>query len=268
MSYRTLADAISRGHGTERAFCCPVHQDNTASASVNVVKGLWYCYACGASGRVDGFIAPSQESLLEDVEELLREPRVYPESWLDMFDSPGDPYWSTRFTEAAIRHFRLGRDRAKDAPVYPLRDPQGRVLGVVTRSSDGGPKYRYPGGSKTSRLLFGYSEEVVATPVLVEGAMDAIAVWEAGFVGLGCYGARLYPEQVRLIRRLSPVRVVLAFDEDRAGNQARVEAFRALEDLGIPAVSLRWDDAAKDMAEMDIDTRRILLQDVALQPTL
>ena len=269
MSHRTLADAISRGIGTERAFLCPVHDDHSASASVNVLKGVWYCYACGASGKVDGLYEPDYEEVVREVEDLLgSERRFYPESWLDMYDSPDDPYWLGRFAPESIARFRLGRDRARDLPVYPLRDPLGRVLGVVTRSDGGGPRYRYPRGAKTSRLLFGYSEGVVETPVLVEGAMDAVAVWEAGYVGLGCYGARLYPEQARLLRRLSPTRVVLAFDEDRAGRLARIDAERVLGDLGIPTVSLRWDDAAKDLAEMDVDTRRMLLQDVALLPTL
>lgn len=269
MNHRTLADAVSRGTGNERSFLCPVHNDHSASASVNILKGLWYCYACGASGKVDGFSEPDIHDVHREIEGLLDfEQKIYPESWLDMFDSPKDPYWLSRFTPGALKHFRLGRDPVKDVPVYPLRDPQGRVLGVVSRSQGEGPKYRYPFGVRTSRLMFGYTEGVVATPVLVEGAMDAIAVWEAGYVGLACYGSRLYPEQVRLLSRLSPTRVILAFDEDRAGIAAREDAERLLGDIGISTVSLRWQDSVKDLAEMDCHTRKTLLQDVALLPTL
>lgn len=42
-SYRSLREAIAEGRGTERPFCCPVHDDAHASASVNVEKGVWYC---------------------------------------------------------------------------------------------------------------------------------------------------------------------------------------------------------------------------------
>ncbi len=36
-------------HG-ECAFLCPIHGDNTASASFNLDKQVWYCHACGVGG--------------------------------------------------------------------------------------------------------------------------------------------------------------------------------------------------------------------------
>jgi 5S rRNA maturation endonuclease (ribonuclease M5) len=36
-------------HG-ECAFLCPIHGDNTASASFNLDKQVWYCHACGIGG--------------------------------------------------------------------------------------------------------------------------------------------------------------------------------------------------------------------------
>ena len=48
----TLEEAIALGQGIERPFQCEVHDDTNASASVNVLKGVWYCHACGASGAV------------------------------------------------------------------------------------------------------------------------------------------------------------------------------------------------------------------------
>lgn len=37
-------------HGREYNFLCPVHNDTSASADVNMVTGLWSCWSCGARG--------------------------------------------------------------------------------------------------------------------------------------------------------------------------------------------------------------------------
>lgn len=45
--------AIEGVHVTRRKeykFLCPVHEDHSPSAEVNLVTGLWSCYSCGASG--------------------------------------------------------------------------------------------------------------------------------------------------------------------------------------------------------------------------
>lgn len=261
-TYLTMEDAISRGYGTERTFKCPVHDDRVASARVNVEKGVWYCHACGAKGKVGGHAEIDPEHLLEEIERISEEKRIYPESWLDLYDSPDDEYWTGRFTKEAIVQFRLGRDRGKNVPTYPLRDPLGRVLGVVSRNTDG-PKYKYPRGVKTSELLFNYDiSRHDPYPILVEGAMDVIAVWEAGYTAYGCFSAALYDGQLDLLAKQNPAIVFLAYDMDRAGKAARIAATEKLGQMGILSYSLEWDDTYKDFGEMPVEMRVAILQSV------
>lgn len=35
----------------QRSIRCPVHDESNASATVNLEKGVFYCFACGASGN-------------------------------------------------------------------------------------------------------------------------------------------------------------------------------------------------------------------------
>lgn len=262
MSYKTLADAIAKGSGNQRSFCCPVHGDSNASASVNVAKGVWFCFACGAKGKIDGTYEVDPHLLLEEINDFSREQRIYPESWLDIYDSPGDKYWRERFSEEAIVQFRLGRDRVKDVPTYPMRDPSGRVLGVVARNTEG-PKYKYPRDVKTSKLLFNYdSNRYDPYPILVEGAMDAIAVWEAGFTAYGCFSAALYDGQLELLSQQGPAIVFLAYDMDRAGKAARLAAAEKLGNIGILTQSIVWDDKYKDLGEMPLHLRKELLESI------
>lgn len=263
----------------ERAFLCPVHNDHDASASVNVVKGWWYCYRCGAKGRTDGYIDVDDQRFAEDIDYLLgQEKRVYPESWLDSFTAGGPhPYWLGRgYSPEAIAHFRLGYDWDKGTPCYPIRDTDGSVLGVVRRNPDGvDPKYKYPYGVTKSALLHNYSPQARETVILVEGAPDVWAAWDAGHTAFGLYGAVLHRTQLRLLARVSPRRVVLALDNDRAGREA-VEgrrnddgeytpgARRLLEAEGYEVVSVDWSSVpAKDLGEADVETRKSLLDPVA-----
>lgn len=260
--HQDLAWALTHGTGTERMFLCPVHGDNNPSASVNVLKGVWVCYSCGAKGTLDSVITDPNLQM-DALDELVKsmaidlEPVFYTESWLNQFDSgPVHAYWISRFGYAAVRHFRLGYDPGRHAVTYPLRTPGGRILGVVRRrlENDGGPKYVYPTGTNVSELLFNYSADAREVVYLVEGALDAVACWEAGVEAFAIYGARISEQQLALLDRTGAVDVVCVFDQDEAGESAYAQVKEMAKDKFVHRMS--WDrDLGKDIAEMDLPTR-------------
>lgn len=256
----TLEDALTTGRGQERPFNCPVHGDDNASASVNVNLGWWYCFACGAKGTIDGFV-PDPTMVLKMLEESLAPPRVFAESWLDVFDAHHvSEYWSSRFDHSIAHLYRCGTDPVTGEPTYPIRSLYGDVLGVVRRT-DGKPKYRYPYNVSTSRNLFLSISLVrrVNVLVLVEGAPDVMALHQAGLPegwrAAGCFGAGVHLPQVDLIETLSPAVVVVAFNNDKAGIPA-TERSQQLLSQKLPAVSHRWDNVeVSDFGEMEVAQR-------------
>jgi 5S rRNA maturation endonuclease (ribonuclease M5) len=225
MRHWTLQEAVIYGKGVERSFLCPVHGDSRPSASLNIVKKLWVCYTCGAKGSLhgeDALIEPDYEVMKTWFDQKLEEHREYPDSWLARWDAgPVHDYWQERVGERAARHFRLGFDADAESGTYPLRNSSGTVLGVVRRSLGGdGPKYRYPRGIDVGRLLFNYTPDARRAVVLVEGALDAIALWNVGVEAFAIYGARLGPAQITLIEKCDPEYVVTAYDNDEAGRKA------------------------------------------------
>lgn len=259
---QTLAEAVAKGYGDERPFLCPVHEDSRPSASVNVLKNVWVCYTCGAHGKVGG------EALLGDVDfrslkrhvmNRLTERRIYPESWLGQYHNEYQlhPYWQSRFTDETIRHFKLGYDVDSGRVTYPLRLPSGEVLGVVRRALDpeDAPKYKYPFGNDIGQLLFNFHEAVPNRPlVLVEGAVDAMALWEAGVNAVAIYGSRLSGAQVQLITQLEPTHVYCAFDMDKAGWQAARTAIELIKGYRVERIT--WNNRFKDPADMAVATRQ------------
>jgi len=256
----TLDQALARGHGQWRSFTCPSHDDVNPSARVNVTTGRWMCFVCGAKGDTRGYVV-DVDQLLEQAMEMLGslETMVKPESWLDQFDSgPVHPYWLSRFGEQACRTYRLGWDGFKDQPCYPIRAMTGSPLGVVHRNIDdpGGPKYKYPKGVHKTELLFGVNELVQSEVlVLVEGAMDVVAVREAGHDAIGSYGSLLDPRQVQRVIALQPRVVWLGYDMDRAGHIGAGKAEYELNLAGVLTKRLFWSDRFKDLGEMDLPTR-------------
>jgi DNA primase len=219
--------------GDEMIVVCPHpdHDDHNPSASINVKKRLWTCYACGRGGRLeqllDGVIAdPDVGELLGELTASLSasEARTYPESWLDQFDGSVHPYWQQRgLSESVCREFRLGYDFSSGRATFPLRSPSGTVLGVTQRSIDNShPRYQYPPGVKISETLFAYYKVRggVKDVVLTEGALDAIAMWDVGVPAVAQMGASLSRIQIELLRRLGPRTITLAYDQDHAGRVA------------------------------------------------
>lgn len=137
---------------------------------------------------------------------------------------------------------RTGRliDRFRDRLVLPI-EQDGATLGFVGRrhpdaGDDSGPKYL----NTPTTVLFhkgdvlygmpGSDQLRGATPVIVEGAIDALAVTTNGggkHFGAAPLGTALTPAQARLIaeRHVQPI---LAFDNDPAGLAAAEHAFWAL----------------------------------------
>jgi DNA primase len=269
----TLAYAMTHGQGIERTFNCPVHDDQNPSARVNVLKGVWFCHACGARGNVkDIYYELSEEDVFKEFEKLDVEYEYYPESWMTLFTSgPVHPYWLGRFTEEACRHFQLGYDSGKDMLTYPVRDPGGRLLGVTHRNLDGGgSKYRYPKGVPMGQLLFNFTAERRDVVYLVEGAMDVVAAWEADVDAFAIYGSHLSMAQIRLLQRLDPRIVVVLFDNDRAGHEGAAEATEMLDHYYIPNIEARFNsrDDFKDLGELDVQGRKDLLDPIERYVTM
>lgn len=255
--------------GDEYVCRCPWHNDKgKPNLYVNATKGVYLCMSCGAKGHLrslrDDLPPPSTQYLRERLKGMTHIPprvRTYPEGWLKQYDFPHD-YWASRgLTKSIVKEFSLGYDPFNDQVTIPMRDEQGRVLGVIRRRLDGGvPKYLYPKGFKIGRYLFGaWKVEQRRKIALVEGSIDAIACWDARVPALAMLGSRLTADQVAVLSRLGISHVVLLPDNDAAGQKAIQQVIEAIQGAGI-ALSVGWYRdywiGCKDPASLKPDRRR------------
>lgn len=257
----TLQEALAFGQGEERPFRCSVHDDRMASASVNVVKGVWFCHACHAKGTVDDKRAPSDAEL----EAMLRPEkpaRVYPAAWLELFNLDPDDneaYWRTRFPDWVCWLLDLGQDPFTGEATFPVYTPNGRLAGVGRRHEEEGRKfYKYPRGWSASTQMGGTGGIVQPMPVLVivEGMADAAACLEVGVPALTQWGSMLHAPQVEMVARHNPSLILLGQDMDEAGERGVSHAFKTLKAVA-PMKRVRW--SADDPAATPAGKRRAAL---------
>lgn len=130
-------------------------------------------------------------------------------------------------------------DRFRDRVMFPIRDPQGRVVGFGARTlGDDQPKYLNSPETpifRKGRELYGLSHarrtcKSLSRLLIVEGYMDVLALAQHGVHNvIATLGTATTKEHVERLFRVVP-EIVFCFDGDDAGERA---AWRALE-LALP----------------------------------
>lgn len=226
---------------------CLYHDDSNASMQFNIETGLWVCFGCGAKGSIKKLERELGLRVIEDqidVADLIK--RLDEISHPDFGKSTDLPtisennllkykfptkYWLGRgFTQEVIDIFDLGYDPLGNIATIPFRDVHGNLQGVIKRYLDPDVelKYKYPKGFKRSLHMFGSwfvaEDQEITTVALVEGSLDAIKCWQAGVPAMAVYGSSVSKTQIKLLRRLGITNIVLFFDDDDAGDKARMRS--------------------------------------------
>ncbi|MBQ2432799.1 MAG: DNA primase, partial [Clostridia bacterium] len=135
------------------------------------------------------------------------------------------------------RKFDMFRNRV----IFPILNPQGRVLGFGGRiMGDGNPKYLNtsdtPVFNKRNGLYalnFAKKEHGLKRLILVEGYMDTVALLKYGIPGaVATLGTALTEEQARLMKRYVN-EVWVSYDGDSAGQKAALRALDILESASL-----------------------------------
>ena len=131
-------------------------------------------------------------------------------------------------------------DRFRHRLMIPIRDARGQTLGFGARalSDDQNPKYLNSSQGPLfdkSQLLYGLdlarrAIRETETVVVVEGYMDVISVYQAGYHNVVAQmGTALTDTQVRQLARYAN-RLILALDTDAAGQQATMRGLEVVRE--------------------------------------
>ncbi|MEI6532140.1 MAG: DNA primase, partial [Chlamydiota bacterium] len=141
--------------------------------------------------------------------------------------------------------FAKGHDFFQDRITFPIRDAVGHVIGFSARKykeeTFGG---KYVNSSETlffkkSHILFGlsYSRARIAKErkaLIVEGQIDALRLIQEGFdFTVASQGTAFTEHQGEMLHKLGVKKVLLAFDSDKAGQEASIKVGDMFIRLGV-----------------------------------
>lgn len=254
----------SESYGTPWAEAsCPLHDDESPSFTVHLDEGGWRCYSgCGSSGDLAYLVSAvtgedastvrrrllrglaSTENIVARIAEQPTRVTVVSLDAPDVeeleYERGRVPKYFFRrgFTKETARAWEVGWDKDLEAVVIPVYQ-DGVLRGLVRRKLKGTPKYlNSPGLSKSDVLLgldhlpFGVDEVI-----LVEGPMDVMWLYQHGYPAVATLGASLSVAQADTIKRLF-WRVIIAYDDDKAGRAAATRAQSLLRPLDVRVLTL------------------------------
>jgi DNA primase len=224
----------------------PLPGEMAAVAQLNVMAGLFF-----RSHLPDSWVPPYLRSRgFSPAVQVQWQVGYAPPGWNALTHHLHNLGWADEAIERAglARRSRRGNlfDVFRDRAMLPVTTPNGTIAGFIGRASEYAPSDvpKYLNSPRTclynkSALLFGLYEArrlfaAGASPVLVEGPLDAMAVTTAGdgfFAGVASCGTALSKRHLTALASAADVRstgALVAFDADPAGQRAAIRAYHLL----------------------------------------
>jgi DNA primase len=220
--------------------------------------GLYYCQACHAAGNLAIFLRKMHvdQRIAEQITQSLAgakmgykqtntsERSFLPETILGAFFKCPTALVEAGFSMSTLRDYDIGYDEKRERITFPLRDVQGRLIGISGRAmgnSDGPryliytrrefpdfPEYEQPHKDfiwNLHRLYAQHLQGEIDTLFIVEGFKVCLWLIQNGYHStVAVVGSRLTQAQLKLLASLQG-KFVLALDNDSAG-------LRGMYDLG------------------------------------
>ena len=241
--------------------CCPFHKESRPSWGISLTEPhLHGCFSCGASGnlfsllvRIGGYSVSAAKALVGDTSSegerkfpTLQTPLVQGASgeyfdprllWIFSSDRAYRYLWSRGIPLRVSKKARVCYDHFARRVLFPWYYG-GKLRGVTGRSVISSEKVKTLPyfNTKKGDCLYLPAGRIVGQPIiLVEGEVDALKVFSAGFQNVGALGFGSFTErQSNLVLNSGATEVALFFDNDTTGSRLLDKATKVLSNKGLP----------------------------------
>jgi DNA primase len=237
-----------KGETNTNLLClCPFHK-NRDSPSFSVAKdtGLYLCFTpgCDERGTLPKLVAAMTKAnpyvvkrlikthekpglpISQQVEDLLSKNNNIPEFSMDTMNMLMDDLWSSKgekylvekrkLTTQTLAYFGLGYSIKNDLVTIPLHDWNGKLVGIIGRSTEG-KKFKNSDKLPTSKTLFNVhrAKKLAGPLVIVEASMDAMRIHQAGHHKVVATNGGFFTEyHKQLIERYFDEIIIMTDDDD------------------------------------------------------
>jgi len=258
--------------GSEYVCCSPFRNEKHPSFSINLETGLWIDFGSyddhwkkGNLVRLLSFLENVSEEEVEDAllsaygvvfetyddRPLLlnlvepEPPKTFSRNDLQPYLFRNTAYLETRgISPETQAKFVVGYDEPQKAVAFFWRDAfSGKVVTVKFRSTVAKTFYYIKGGQQVKNHLFGLYDVIQGGHphiFAVESEIDCLYLWDMGIPAVAIGGSYLSAAQTKLLQRSGVESLVIATDNDEAGNRLREQIKRDLsgsiviKDLQLP----------------------------------
>lgn len=268
-----------RLNGTGVYVLCPFHEERKPSLHMDVRRGIWTCFGCGAKGNLLNFATrlchgdeldalaviarargaslrgPQPEQFcwqrLPPVDPVVGWSRFRRVNWeLEPDDDPVVRYLTRerRFRREILNAFDVRRTSWPEYPVaFPLFEKASLVGYVRRRIDDGHPKYRYNVGFRAEDHVVYYSVDDSIPCLLVEGLLDFMKAVQHGYRRVAALlGWKLTDRKRALLEGFGVDRVVCALDNTVTGEAG----WKVVKAAWPGSVRFQYPTHRKDVGEM------------------
>lgn len=238
-----FVDYKKTGNRYEIRICCPFCVDRGFSVDkkyhlyVNTEFGIFHCFRCGESGRVEklkrklnfGFLNVSkrEKSIESSVSRKVVSTDV---DYLDFFSESfiakvARTYWVRRgLTLEQAKKYNIKINKTRLSIVIPVFDENSNfVFNIERMIFDDNFKYYIEKGVEKSKYLYNLNNvKILDTIYIVEGVFDVFAVDNA----VALMGKFISDEQLKKLRNTNIKKVIVMLDSD-----ARIESYRLVNKL-------------------------------------
>lgn len=257
---------------------CPLHEDVFASMQIDLSRGMYYCYGCGAYGEapelikgiegVNGLAAyilleritrgklaskpiVIRESTRESSEELLEQAKLY-------FFSLQKPSWKkikgsymhrrgfdSKVLELADVRINSNSNYGIAMPMKEMGRFKGYVLKATSEAANQNRKYLYNKGFSRRDTLVGYCSH--SHIIVCEGYMDWLKFLQFGKRNsVAILGWKVTDQQATKLRQYS-TRIISALDNTPTGRRGTTY----LREKGFEVVRFKIPPNIKDPGDLD-----------------
>lgn len=172
-----------------------------------------------------------KRALTEEIIQLF-EIGFAPKAWNNLRGLDGFPINDALEIGLVLKGDKGNYDRFRNRIMFPIRSHQGQLVGFGGRAlGEEKPKYINSSDSHVyhkSEVLYGLYQALQQSEkhlIIVEGYMDVISLYQAGFKGaVAALGTAFTIEQFQLLSKYAE-KVTFCFDGDLAGHNAAKKAF-------------------------------------------
>ena len=180
-------------------------------------------------GTYDGKDPADTPDLLKDLkaeeaEEADKRALTYmQETWEQAAQSVPKYLINKGVTTDTARTWQLRYDKEWMRVLFPIKDRASNLVGLAGRAVTplASPKHLFWPGFRKSRFLYGSDkvDQSKDTLVVVEGFVDVLCLWQAGWNAVSIFGSYPSRQQVQQVLELTPKngKLVVWMDGDKAG---------------------------------------------------